>query len=307
MDITIICDRLQAMVQDFLGMLPGLAIGLVALLVFLLVGRAVSAGVRRATEHRRRHRNLGLVLGRLAQWGVILVGVLVAATIAFPSFTPTSLVSALGITGIAVGFAFRDIFENFLAGLFILLTEPFALGDQIVYGMYEGTVEDIQTRATTIRTYDGRRVVIPNAELFKNSVTVNTAFDKRRLEYDVGIGYGDDIEHARALILERVRSVSGVLEDPAPDALVYELAPSSVNIRVRWWIQPPHRADALDARDRVLSAIKGTLIEHGIDLPFPTRQILFHDQTEATDSDRKHQREGWPAQHGSALPPRTES
>jgi small-conductance mechanosensitive channel len=101
-------------------------------------------------------------------------------------------------------------------------------------------------RATTIRTYDGRRVVIPNAELFTNAVTVNTAFEKRRLQYDLGIGYGDDIGQARQLILEAMRGVDGVLSDPAPDALVVGLADSTVNIRARWWIQPPRRADALD-------------------------------------------------------------
>ena len=90
--------------------------------------------------------------------------------------------------------------QNFLAGILILLTEPFEINDQIVFKSFEGTVENIETRATTIRTYDGRRIVIPNAELFTNSVTVNTAFDKRRIEYDFGIGYGDDIDHAKQLI-----------------------------------------------------------------------------------------------------------
>jgi len=94
------------------------------------------------------------------------------------------------------------------------LAEPFRLDDQIVFKEFEGTVENIQTRATTIRTYDGRRIVIPNSELFTNSVTVNTAFENRRLEYDV-IGYGDDIDLAKQLMLEAIHSVNGVLKDPA--------------------------------------------------------------------------------------------
>ena len=143
---------------------------------------------------------------------------------------------------------------------------------------------------TTIRTYDGRRIVIPNAKLFTNSVTVNTAFDHRRLQSDVGIGYGDDIDRAKQLILEAIASVDGVLSSPTPDALVMELAGSSVNIRARWWIKPPRRADALDMQDQVLTAIKKTLTANGIDLPFPTQQILFHDQTEETDGDRYWQR-----------------
>jgi small conductance mechanosensitive channel len=135
--------------------------------------------------------------------------------------------------------------------------------------------------------------VIPNAELFTNSATVNTAFDNRRLEYEVGIGYGDDINQAKQLILKAIASMDGVLKSPAPNALVMELAESTVNIRARWWINPPRRADALDMRDQVLTAIKNKLTANGIDLPFPTQQILFHDQTEETDGDRSHQREGW--------------
>ncbi|WP_396799196.1 mechanosensitive ion channel family protein [Microcoleus sp. FACHB-1515] len=128
---------------------------------------------------------------------------------------------------------------------------------------------------------------------------MNTAFEHRRLEYDVGIGYGDDVEEAKRLILEALHSVDIVLDTPAPDALVMELAESSVVIRARWWIKPPRRADDLASRDQVISAIKQKVyVENGIDLPYPTRQILFHDQTEEIDGDRARQREGWPAGKG---------
>jgi small-conductance mechanosensitive channel len=137
--------------------------------------------------------------------------------------------------------------------------------------------------------------VIPNATLFTEKVIVNTAFDRRRIEYDIGIGYGDDIDYARQLILQALNAADEVLAEPAPEVLVMELGPSSVSLRARWWIRPPRRADALDARDRVLTAVKQGLIAHGVDLPFPTQQILFHDQTEETDGDRMRQREGWPA------------
>ncbi len=162
-----------------------------------------------------------------------------------------NLVSTPGIGGVAIGFAFKDIFQNFLAGILILVTRPFRVGDQIVFKEYEGTVEDIQTRATSLKTYDGRRVIIPNGELYTNSLTVNTAFPRRRWQYDVGIGYG------------------------------------------------------LAAQDRVLTAVKRELVAAGIDLPFPTRQVLFHDQSEATDGDRRRQREGWPAGPGETPPSRS--
>ncbi|RMF26080.1 MAG: mechanosensitive ion channel family protein [Cyanobacteria bacterium J083] len=290
--------QLKDMVDSTIALLPNLIVAIVIFIVFWLVAKFTRRLIRRLTRTKKNARNLGLVLGRLSQGFIILVGLFVALTIVIPSFKPGDLVQLLGISGVAIGFAFRDILQNFLAGILILLTEPFEIGDQIVFKNFEGTVENIETRATTIRTYDGRRIVIPNAELFTNSVMVNTAFEQRRLEYDVGIGYGDDIKEAKKLILEVLHNTPGVLKDPAPEALVVKLAGSSINIRVRWWIHPPRRADAMEAQDRVLAAIVDKLVANGIDLPFPTQQILFHDQTEETDGDRTRQREGWPAGKG---------
>ncbi|MBD2538363.1 mechanosensitive ion channel family protein [Coleofasciculus sp. FACHB-SPT36] len=297
--------KIQAMIDGLIVMVPNIVLALIVFAIFFFAARTIKATVRRLTRRHRQARNLGLVLGRLSQGIVILVGLFVSLSIVIPTFKAGDLVQLLGISGVAIGFAFRDILQNFLAGILILLTEPFQIDDQIVFKDFEGTVENIQTRATTIRTYDGRRIVIPNSELFTNSVTVNTAFENRRLQYDVGIGYGDDIDRAKQLILEAIASVDGVLEDPAPDALVVDLADSTVNIRARWWVQPPRRADILDKQDQVLAAIKNKLTANGIDMPFPTQQILFHDQTEETDGDRARQREGWPAGKQEVPKPRS--
>ncbi|MEA5595099.1 mechanosensitive ion channel family protein [Rivularia sp. UHCC 0363] len=298
-------DRTQLLIDNTIARLPSILLAIVVFIVFFFVARAIKQTIRRLTRNRRNARSLGMVLGRLAQGITILVGLFVALTILIPSFKVSDLVQLLGISGVAVGFAFRDILQNFLAGILILLTEPFEINDQIVFKNFEGTVENIETRATTIRTYDGRRIVIPNAELFTNSVTVNTAFENRRIEYDFGIGYGDDIDEAKQLILEAINETEGVLQDPAADVLVMDLADFTVNIRGRWWISPPRRSDTLDFRDRVLTAVKNKLTANGIDMPFPTQQILFHDQTEETDGNRNRQREGWPA--GSGKVPQSRS
>lgn len=304
-EISAAWQKVQGMINGFIALIPNILLAIVVFSIFFVVAGMIRRLVRRLTLKRRHARNLGLILGRVAQWIILLVGLFVALSIIIPTLRAGDLVQLLGISGVAIGFAFRDILQNFLAGILILLTEPFQLDDQIIFKDFEGTVENIQTRATTIRTYDGRRIVIPNSELFTNSVTVNTAFDHRRLEYDVGIGYGDDIEEARQLILEAIHETEGVLRDPAPDAIVVDLAASSVNIRARWWVKPPRRADVLDLQDKVLTAIKNKLVANGIDLPFPTQQILFHDQTEETDGDRSRQREGWPAGRQQAPKPRS--
>ncbi len=305
MDFSQAWKTLSNMGNETIARLPQLILALIVFIIFYFVGKVIKMIVARLTEQRRRAKNLGLVLSRLAQGGIIITGLLLSLIIIFPSFKPGDLIQLLGISSVAIGFAFRDILQNFLAGILLLLTEPFKLGDQIVFNNFEGTVEDIQTRATIIKTYDGRRIVIPNGNLFTNAVTVNTAFEKRRLEYDVGIGYGDDIDQTKTLILEAIRDIKGVLTDPAPDVLVVALADFSVNLRVRWWVEPPRRKDALELQDQVLSVIKKILNENGIDMPFPTSQILFHNQTEGTDGNRSRQREGWPT--GKADLPRPRS
>jgi len=304
-DLSVALASLRGMAVSFIQQLPYIAIAILVFALFYMGARLTCRVIRHFTEKRRKHRNVGLVLGRLAEGALLLVGVLVALVIAVPSFQPGQLIQILGISSVAIGFAFRDILQNFLAGILLLLTEPFRLGDQIVVGSFEGTVEEIQTRATSIRTYDGRRVVIPNSDLFTQSVIVNTAFSSRRLQYDIGIGYGDDIGKAKEVIVDALRRVHGVVHDPAPEALVVDLAGSSVNIRARWWIDPPLRTDVVASMDDALHAIKEALVAEGIDLPFPTRHVLFHDQTEATDGDRAAQREGWPAGKDKVPGPRS--
>ena len=223
-DLTSALQSLRGMAVGFIQQLPYIVIALLVFGVFYVAARLTGRGIHALTERRRQHRNVGFVLGRLTEGGLMLVGVLVALVIAIPSFQPAQLIQLLGISGVAIGFAFRDILQNFLAGILILLTEPFRLGDQIVVGGYEGTVEEIETRATFIRTYDGRRVVIPISNLLTQSVTVNTAFERGPLQYDVGIGYGDDMARAQTVIIDALRGVHGVLPDPPPEALVVDLA-----------------------------------------------------------------------------------
>lgn len=304
-ELPIVWEKMQKMIDDFIIMSPNIILALIVFAIFFFIAKSIKQVVRNLTRHHRQARNLGLVLGRLAQGTTVLLGLFIALSIVIPSLKAGDLVQLLGISSVAIGFAFRDILQNFLAGILILLTEPFQIDDQIIFKNFEGTVEQIQTRATTIRTYDGRRIIVPNSELFTHSVIVNTAFEHRRLEYDIGIGYGDDINTARQLILQAIRETDGVLQDPAPDAIVVALADSTVNIRARWWVQPPRRSDVLNFQDQVLTNIKNKLMANGIDLPFPTQQVLFHDQTEATDGDRLHQREGWPSRKGEDPQPRS--
>ena len=291
--------KLQGYVDGFLWILPNLVIAAIVLVLFVGIAWAARWSIVRLFRRHGRD-DLGGLLAGFAKWALILFGILVVATIVFPSVKPADLLATFGIGSVAIGFAFKDILQNWLSGLLILYRQPFRSGDQIVSGGHEGTVEHIEARATLIRTYDGQRVVIPNSDIYTQSVVVRTAFPTRRSEYDVGIGYGDDLAKASRVILDALGDGEGVERDPAPEAIPWTLGESSVNIRVRWWSDSRRRSVVL-TRGRVIAALKHALSEAGVDLPFPTQVVLFHDQTEATDGDRTRQREGWPA--GDDPPP----
>lgn len=291
--VGLITAKVDGFVDGFFFQLPNILAGAALLFVAWLLGRMAARATREVAERRGRP-DLGTLLGSLVKGTLIVLAILMTAAIVFPSVKPADILATLGIGSVAIGFAFRDILQNLLAGLLLLIRRPFRRGDQIVVKDYEGTVEHIESRATYIKTYDGRRVIIPNADIYTSPVMVNTAYPTRRAEYDVGIGYGDDPASTCETFVQAMRGVDGVLSDPAPDCLPWELDGSSVNLKARWWTQSA-RSDQVLVRARVILAIFEAAKARGIDLPFPTQVVLFHDQTEETDGDRARQREGWPA------------
>ena len=285
--------KLHAASNDFFLQLPNIVGGIVFVLVAWFVGKLVANGVRKAFHHKGLV-DLGGVLASLTFGLVVAASVMIASVIVFPSVKPATIISSLGIGSVAIGFAFKDILQNLLAGILLLINRPYRRGDQIVVKDFEGTVEHIQSRAPLIRTYDGRRVIIPNSDVCTSPVTVNTAFPVRRDQFDIGIGYGDKPDRAMTVFAEAIAAIDGVEADPAPEVLPWGLDASSVTLRARWWSESK-RTNIVHLRARVILAIWQAAADNGIDLPFPTQQILFHDQTEESDGDRTRQREGWPA------------
>ena len=247
-------DRLRGLGESAATILPGLLLGILLSGLGLFVVRGVRAAVTRAASRREASTGSAAVLDRIAGGVVMLVVFLIAAAVAFPSVSAADLFSLLGIGGVAIGFAFRDVLQNLLAG-----------------------------------------ILIPNASLFTDKIEVITAYEKRRLQFALTMGNDDDIAHARDVVVQALRSTPGVLEDPAPEAMVTGLGTADVDMAARFWVNPPRRRSAMDPLDGSIEADKLALTEAGLDLPYPTTQILFHDQTEKTDGDRACQREGWPA------------
>ena len=291
--LDLIVAKLHVASNDFFLQLPNIIGGMAFVLVAWFMGKLIANGVRRAFHHKGLV-DLGGVLASLTFGLVVAASVLISSVIIFPSVKPATIISSLGIGSVAIGFAFKDILQNLLAGILLLINRPYRRGDQIVVKDFEGTVEHIQSRATLIKTYDGRRVIIPNSDVYTSPVVVNTAFPTRRDQFDIGIGYGDKPDRAMAIFAEAIARVEGIEAEPAPEVLPWSLDANWVTLRARWWSRSK-RTDIVHLRARVILAIWQAAGDNGIDLPFPTQQILFHDQTEDADGDRTRQREGWPA------------
>ncbi|MES1924173.1 mechanosensitive ion channel family protein [Salinisphaera sp. T31B1] len=302
MSLDLALVRVEHWITGAIRLLPNILVAVVIMLLFwglsLLARRLIIRQLGRADRE-----NLGDVLGGFIRWVVLIAGFLLAATVVIPTLHPGDLIAGLGVSSIAIGFAFKDILQNWLAGLLLLLRQPFQTNDQIEVNGFEGTVQRIETRATIIRTYDGQRVVIPNSDIYTNAVLVKTAHEKRRSQYDIGIGYGDDLDAACDVIRRALATVDEIEADPAPEALPWELAASSVNIRARWWTDS-RRADVVKVRAQVIPAVKKALDAAGIDMPYDTEVQLVHDQTEVHDGNRAAQREGWPAATSGPTEPR---
>ena len=288
-----IIEKIDSWVDGFIRLLPNIGVAILVVVIFYFLARwAKSLVVNYTTRHERE--NLGSVLGGFLKAIVIGIGILLALTVVIPSLKPGDLVAGLGVSSVAIGFAFKDILQNWLAGLLILLRQPFEIGDQIVVNGFEGTVERIETRATIINQYNNERVIVPNSDVYTNAVRVKTANQLIRSQYDIGVGYGDSIDEARSVIERAVRGVEGVDKNKPVDVLPWDLAASWVTIRVRWWTDS-QRKSVVHLHADVIQAIKIALDEAKIDMPYETQVHLFHDQTEETDGDRSAQREGWPA------------
>ncbi|WP_313137033.1 mechanosensitive ion channel family protein [Paracoccus jeotgali] len=300
-DISGLWLKIQGWFNGFVDLLPNLFAAALLLVLTWAVARSLEYATRRAIRYRGRPA-LAVVGAAVVRWAVLIVGFLLAATIVLPSLKPGDLLSGLGIGSVAIGFAFKDILQNLLSGVLILLRQPFRIGDQIEVAGYEGTVEDIETRATFIKTYDGRRVIIPNATIYTGNVTVNTAYEVRRSEYDVGIGCADDWDRAIQIMVAAANECEGVLREPRTEAFPYGIDAYQNTIRLRWWTAP-ERTSVVHVKGRVIGAVQRALLKAGIDMPFPTEVHLIHDQTEETDGDRRLQREGWPAGEGDVPRP----
>ncbi len=276
-------DDLNQIFQEFFTnisqMLPKILSAIVVLIVFYVLGRVFNRVIGGRIERLWRDNILSRFLAEVGKWSLYMMGVIIALNFIGFGGIASSLLAGAGVSAIIVGFAFKDIGENFLAGILLALNRPFEVGDIIDVGGYKGTIKDLDIRTTHIRTGDGRDVYIPNATIVKNPLVNYTIDGNLRTSFVIGIAPESDIDNVRSLIIGYLYQKEHVLNDPRPNVIVKELGEFTVDMEVMFWFDVLANKEFADAhlgnaiRSKVITDVKVLLDDHGVSMP---SQVLEH-------------------------------
>lgn len=264
----------MGMWTGFIAQLPNLVIALVVIIITSIIAKFAVKIADRLTDHTSMREDLQQLVETLVRIAIWIIGLLIAAAIAIPGFTPAGMIAGLGIGALAIGFAFQDTFENFLAGVLVMLREKMQIGDVIEVEGITGKVERITLRETYIRQLSNELTVLPNSMLFKNPVKIYTDQDIRRNQLVVGVSYDTDLQAAKDAIARALEGLE-IIEDSKPiDIFAQEFGGSSIDFLVRFWVNSRPR-ELRESKSQVIFAIKRELDAAGIDIPFPIVTNMF--------------------------------
>ena len=281
-----IIDTVIRSIQDLIGSSVKVFPALVTALIIIMLTRYAAQFARNIAskigKKTLKSKSLQLLLRKSAHITTWILGTVLACVVAFPGLRLGDIIATLGLGSVAVGFAFQDIFKNFLSGILILIQRPFRIDDQIIVGDYEGTVEQIDIRTTQIRTYNGERVLMPNSEVFTSAVQVRTAYEHRRTDLAVGVDYNTSLPQAKSILQKTIEQVDGVLDSKPAEIDLVGFGDSSIDFIVRYWTNP-RQPQVRQVQTRAIMAIKEALDGADIGIPYPIRTLYYYNQEKYND------------------------
>ena len=252
-------------------------------IVIFYVGKFVAGILRNILDRVMKRGGMDDMLRKFLRniaFAVLMTFVVIAA-ISSLGIQTASLVAVLGAAGLAIGLALQGSLANFAAGVLMILFRPYKLGDLVNVAGTQGFVEEVDVFTTTLRLPDKTKIIIPNGQIMADKITNFMDSDIRRMDLEIGIGYGDDIDHAREVLLAAVSSSEYVLDDPPLKVTVASLGDSSVNLAVRPWVKA---SDYAPASHEITERIKKALDAAGISIPFPQRDVHMYTHEPAPES-----------------------
>jgi small conductance mechanosensitive channel len=275
MDFSIDLETLIPQIQEWLAFY-GLRI--IAAIAIFVIGRWVAKGLRSTLKRVMTKNKVDQTLVSFVCsiiYTVLIVFVVIAALNQLGIQT-TSLVAIMGAAGLAVGLALQGSLSNFAAGVLMIVFRPFKAGDYIEGGGVSGTVEEVQIFTTYLTTPDNKEIIVPNSKIMGDNIINYSAKETRRIELVVGVGYGDNLDQARAIIKQILEADTRILKNPEPMIVISELGDSSVNFSIRPWVKT---ADYWRTYFDLLETIKKSFDREGISIPFPQRDVHMYQES----------------------------
>jgi small conductance mechanosensitive channel len=264
-------EFINQMVENIVAAVPNI---LTAILIFLgswYLASLLSKLLKRVLTKRNADLEVTLLLVQLTRWSIIAIGIVTALQ---RFFDVTAFLAGLGILGFTIGFAMQDIMKNFVAGVILLIQQPFDVGDAIETDPFIGSVQAINLRTTEMKTVDGSIAIIPNATILANPITNYTRSKFRRIEIPVGVSYNADPAVTRQVILETLPNVPGFVAEPDPMVVFHTFGGSSIDLSAYFWADMA-KTGLLQAKDSAFELIKTALDRKGIEIPYPTTMVLM--------------------------------
>lgn len=261
----------EGLLAQLISNAPQFLVAIAMLVAALLLSKVAERWARRSLRRRIADPETRRFLRRTVRYTVLVLGLL-AALDQVPGVHITSFLAGLGIVGFTIGFALQDIARNFIAGLLLLLRQPFAVGDAVEIAGRGGIVMDITMRDTVIKSWDGVMEIIPNLDVYSNPIVNHSQLPIRRRTVMLGLGYGQDMARAKQIILDVIQNIDGVLDDPAPEVLTERLGDAAMDVAARFWVnQKTHSPFAVHSN--VVDAINSVAEQEGVDMPYPTQVV----------------------------------
>jgi small conductance mechanosensitive channel len=267
-------NYMNIFIDNLIKGIPNLLMALGIFIVSAYLAGGFGKIIRRVLKVRAAPEGVTQLLAQLG-YSVVIVAGLITALQRF--FDVTAFLAGLGILGFTVGFALQDVMKNFAAGIILLIQQPFHVGEAIGVLGYDGSVLEIDLRSTEMKTWDGRIVILPNADVLASPIINYSRGSRRRVELLIGVGYDTDTETARKTVLEAMQKVPGFVVEPAPVVGFSNFGDSALELNSYFWIDTT-LTNPFAAKDAAFSLIKNALDEKKINIPFPIRTVYM--QTE---------------------------
>lgn len=284
----ILVQDAQAFYAEFIADLPQLAVGFILLIICYFLSGPISRWLVTPLTYSHSSALIKLVVRRIISTIVILFGIYLFLRLANLSQFAIALLSGTGVAGLIIGFAFKDIAENFMSSLLLSIQKPFKLGEVIEVNGHLGVVKQVTARATTLIDFDGNHIQIPNATVYKNTIRNLTANPKTRGSFIVGIGYDNEPSLAQDIGLQELMNMDAILDDPEPQILVHELGSSTFNLKVYFWTDT-HKYSLLKVRSLAIKNISSAFTAANISMPDDAREIIFPDGININSSSSGNQ------------------